>query len=167
MLLNCRCRCQSRHRSSHLDNVTEFPSLCTLLESKTQYTASPLENATSVCKHDICPSKCVRLTITPSCASFRASLRPNRKPHTLATTHQTFVVDTSTHISCSPSSIKHMSTSWFFHVSRETLHCFSEDNPVLSGIRQLHEAAVQIRLCWRGFLGALHLCCLFFISPDK
>ena len=53
------------------------------------------------------------------------------------------------------------------HVSRETLHCFSDVNSVLSDIHQLHhEAAVRTGCCWSEFLRALHLRFSFFISRD-
>ena len=84
-LLNCRCRSLSEHRSSRLGSVIEFSSSCTLLESK----RSPRLH---MCLH--------LLTIT-SVFFFRANHRPNQSPYALATLLPTFVVHTSTNISCS------------------------------------------------------------------
>ena len=102
LLLNCHCRFVLEHRSSSLVNVIEFPSSCTLLESKrsTQLlrllTQQASANMTCVATN-VCLFSRSRL----SCSSFRANHQPNQSPHAPATLHLTFVVHTSTRISCS------------------------------------------------------------------
>ena len=59
----CHCRFASEHRSSSLGNVIEFPSSCTLLESKrsTQLLRLIVQQTS-----DMCLNKCYPLlTITP------------------------------------------------------------------------------------------------------
>ena len=65
VLLSCRCRYQT-HRPSNLGNVTEPSKRVHAPRNKPKYSASLIDNATSVCKHDVSPSKGLpRLTMTP------------------------------------------------------------------------------------------------------
>ena len=102
LLLSCHCRFVLEHQSSNLDNVIEFPSSYTLLESKrnTQLlrliTQQASANMTCV-STNVCLFSLSRL----SCSFFQANLQPNQSPHAPVTFHLTFVVHTSTRISCS------------------------------------------------------------------
>ena len=105
LLLGCHCRFVLERQSPSLDNVIEFPSSYTLLETK-RNTQESLDNATSVCKHDMCRNKCLPLlTITPVVLFLPSNSPANQSPHAPATFHLTFVVHTSTRISCSSPSI--------------------------------------------------------------
>ena len=117
----------------------------------------------------MCRNKCLPLlTITPVVlsGSIRAHMHLQRcirrlsciRQHASPVLHQ---------VSTQPLEFLHVSTPRLYHVSRETLHRFSNVNNVLSDIRQLrHQVAVQSRLRWREFLGILDLCCSLFISPE-
>ena len=136
-LLNCRCRSISEHRSSSLGSVIEFPSSCTLLESK----RSPrllrlIMQQTSANMTCVSTCVCIFRQSLLSCSVFRANHRPHQSPHGPATLHSTQPLD-----------FLHVCTPWLFHVSCETPHRFSDVHSVLSNKRQLHHrAAVQSRL---------------------
>ena len=102
LLLSCHCRFVLEHQSSSLGNVIEFPSSCTLLGSKrsTQLLRLTMQQASAnmTC---VSASVCLFSRSRLSCSSFRANLQPNQSPHAPATLHLTFVVHTSTSISCS------------------------------------------------------------------
>ena len=61
LLPNCHCRFVSEHRSSSLGNVIDFPSTCTLLESKrsTQLLRLIMQQAFA----NMCLSKCLPLLL--------------------------------------------------------------------------------------------------------
>ena len=102
LLLSCHCRFVLEHQSSNLGNGIEFPSSYTLLESKrnTQLLRLIMQQASAnmTCVSiNVCLFSLSRL----SCSFFPANLQPNQSPHAPVTFHQTFVVHTSTRISCS------------------------------------------------------------------
>ena len=91
------------------------------------------------------------LTITPVVLSgpIRVHMHLQRCIRRLSCTRQ-HASPVLHQVSTQPLEFLHVSTPLLFHVSRETLHRFSNVNPVLSDIRQLHhQAAVQSRLRWR------------------
>ena len=124
---------------------------------KAQNSASPLDNATHICKHDMCLSKRVpRLTIAPVVPFLPSKSSAIRLSWTR----------TATHVSCSSSNID--PTFWVLTcVHFVALSCVSwytsllqRCQPFLSDMRQLnHQAAVRGRLCWRDFLWVFDLCC--------
>ena len=125
---HCHRRSQSRHRSSNLGNVTECPSSCSLLESERSSQLLRLINATSVCKHDMCLSKCLPfLTIAPV-VFFLPSKSPAQSESTCTCNdavrqHRALVLR---QVPTQPVEPDHVSTSWFFHVSRERHFTASE-----------------------------------------
>ena len=102
LLLSCHCRFVLEHQSSNLGNVIEFPSSNTLLESKrnTQLLRSIMQQASAnmTC---VSTNVCLCSLSHLSCSFFQANLQPNQSPHAPVTFHLTFVVHTSTRISCS------------------------------------------------------------------
>ena len=102
LLLSCQCRFVLERQSSSLDNVIGFPSSYTLLESKrnTQLLRLIMRqvSANMTC---VSTNVCLFSRSHLSCSFFQANLQPNQSPHAPATFHLTFVVHTSTRISCS------------------------------------------------------------------
>ena len=82
LLLSCHGRSVLEHQSSNLDNVIEFPSSKTLLESKrnTQLLRLIMQQATAnmTCvSTNVCLFSLSRL----SCSFSQANLQPNQSPH--------------------------------------------------------------------------------------
>ena len=102
LLLSCHCRFVLERQSSSLGNVIEFPSSYTLLVSKrnTQRLRSVMQQASAnmTC---VATNVCLFSRSHLSCSLFQANLQPNQSPHAPVTFHLTFVVRTSTRISCS------------------------------------------------------------------
>ena len=102
LLLSCHCRFVLKHQSSSLDNGIEFPSSYTLLQSKhnihlLHFTIQQASANMTCVETNVCFFSRSHL----SCFSFKANLQPNQSTHAPATLHLTFVVHTSTRISCS------------------------------------------------------------------
>ena len=106
LLLSCHCRFVWEHQSSSLDNVIEFPSSYTLLESKrnTHFLRSKMQQASANMTY-VSTNVCLFSLSRLSCSFFQPNLQPNQSPHAPVTFHLTFVVHTSTRISCSSPSI--------------------------------------------------------------
>ena len=102
LLLSCHCRFVLEHQSSSLGDVIEFPSSCTLLGSKRSVQLLRLimqqVSANMTC---VATNVCLFSRSRLSCSSFQANLQPDQSPHALTTLDLTFVVHTSTRISCS------------------------------------------------------------------
>ena len=120
LLLSCHCRFVLENQSSSLGNVIEFPSSCTLLGSKRSIQLLHLTmqqaSANMTC---VATNVCLFSRSHLSCSSFQANLQPNQSPHAPATLHLTFVVHTSTRISCSSPGI--VLIFEFLHVSTPRL----------------------------------------------
>ena len=155
LLLSCHCRFVLEHQSSNLDNVIEFPSSYTLLESKRNTQLLRLIMQQAFAKHDMCLNKCLPLlTITPVVLFLPSkSLAQSESTCTCNVSSDVCRASVNTHLLFftryrpNPFEFLHVSTPRLFHVSRKALHYFSNVNSVLSNIRQLHHhTAMQCRL---------------------
>ena len=141
MLLSGRCGCQARHRSSDLGKKTEFPCLNTLLEPRrsTQLlhliTQQPFEkkhvSQQVLASSDNHHRRALSSEQSSGTIGFHVHMDRHRghlswkRPQACLVLHQ---------VSTESPELSHVPTSWLFHVSRKTLHCFREVNHVSSDI---------------------------------